>query len=104
MSAVLDDLITKAEVAKALHCSIRHVERLLKEGLPFIPLGARKKLYNLTSIKNWLKSRESCLSEKTKTVVGTRRFASKANAYTEYCREAQEKEMLRKSKRSSKHH
>lgn len=91
MSAVLPDLITKQEVAEALHCSIRHVERLLKEGLPFIPVGERKKLYSLTSVLNWIKSRESCLSEKTKTAAGTRKSVSTVNAYTEYCQRAQQR-------------
>ena len=88
-------VITKQEVAEELHCSLRHVERLLKEGLPFIPVGVRKKLYSLESVKNWLKSRESCLSGKTKKAVGTPKFASTANAYTDYCRQAQERKMQR---------
>lgn len=101
MSAVMDELVTKQQVADVLHCSIRHVERLLREGLPFIPVGERKKLYNLSSVMNWIKSRESCLSEKTKKAAGTRKFASTANAYTEYCREAQERKMQRTKKRNS---
>lgn len=100
MSAVLNDLITKQEVAKELHCSIKHIERLLKEGLPFVPLGTRKKLYSLSSVLNWIKSRESCLSEKTKKAGGTRKFASTANAYTEYCQRAQEKRTQKEKRRS----
>lgn len=100
MSAVMSDLITKQEVAERLHCSIRHVERLLKEGLPFIPVGERKKLYSLGSVMNWIKSRESCLSEKTKKAAGTRKFASTANAYTEYCQRAQERRMQKERKQS----
>jgi phage terminase Nu1 subunit (DNA packaging protein) len=100
MNAAMSDLITKQEVAEHLHCSIRHVERLLKEGLPFIPMGERKKLYSLQSVLNWVKSRESCLSEKTKRAAGTPKYASTANAYTEYCRQAREKRMLRAKKPS----
>jgi phage terminase Nu1 subunit (DNA packaging protein) len=101
MSAVMPDLITKQEVAEALHCSIRHVERLLKEGLPFIPVGERKKLYSLTSVLNWIKSRESCLSEKTKKAAGTPKFASTVNAYTEYCQRAQQRRKPTGKRRNS---
>jgi phage terminase Nu1 subunit (DNA packaging protein) len=100
MAAVMDDLITKQEVAEKLHCSIRHVERLLKEGLPFIPVGDRKKLYSLSSVMNWIKSRESCLSEKTPKADGTRKYASTVNAYTEYCQKAQERRTRNARKRS----
>lgn len=100
MSAAVNGLVTKQEVAEQLHCSIRHVERLLKQGLPFIPIGERKKLYNLASVLNWIKSRESCLSEKTTKAAGTRKFASTANAYTEFCQRAQEKRMLKERKQS----
>ena len=96
----INDLITKAEVAEHLHCSIRQVERLLKEGLPFVPIGVRKKLYSLQSVLNWVKSRESCLSEKTKKAGGTRKFASMDNAYTEYCRQAQERRKQKRRKQS----
>lgn len=104
MSAVLNDLITKQQVAEELHCSVRHVERLLKEGLPFIPVGERKKLYSLQSVINWIKSRESCLSEKTPKAGGTRKYASTANAYTEFCRKAQERRMLKAKNKSSGNH
>lgn len=104
MSALMNDLITKQQVAEELHCSVRHVERLLKEGLPFIPIGERKKLYSLQSVLNWMKSRESCLSVKTKRDAGTRKFASTANAYTEYCRRAREKRMQKQRKSSSENH
>lgn len=98
MAATPNELITKQEVAEKLHCSIRHVERLLKEGLPFVPIGTRKKLYNLASVMNWIKSRESCLSGKTKTGAGTRKYASTVNAYTEYCQRAQAKKMQKEKK------
>lgn len=104
MSAIATGLVTKKEVAEVLHCSIRHVERLLQEGLPFIPVGERKKLYSLASVLNWIKSRESCLSGKTKKAAGTRKFASTANAYTEYCRAAQEKRMRKARKPNSENH
>lgn len=104
MSAVINDLITKQEVAEQLHCSTKHVERLLKEGLPFVPVGVRKKLYSLSSVLNWIKSKESCLSEKTTKAAGTRRSVSTDNAYTEYCRKVQEKRMLRERKANSGNH
>jgi phage terminase Nu1 subunit (DNA packaging protein) len=101
MSAAADELITKQEVAERLHVSTKQVERLLKEGLPFIPVGDRKKMYRVEAVMNWLRSRESCLSGKTKGAVGTPRFVSTTNEYTEYCRLAREKRMLREQKQKS---
>ena len=91
-------LMTKAEIAEHIRLSIRQIERLLKEGMPFIPVGKRLKMYRVESVENWLLSRESCLSVKTKKVTGTSSFASSDNAYTNACRLTRQKKMQKTSK------
>lgn len=93
----MQTFLTKAEVADALRCSVRHVERLMGEGLPFIPVGARKKLFCGESVTRWLMSREACtISSKPKGHVPP---ALPSNAYTEYCAEKQAKRDARKRKK-----
>ncbi len=97
-------IISKIKLAEELDCSTRHLERLMKEGLPFIPFGERAKRFDLDSVKNWLKSREVCLSGKTKRGAGMQKFASMDNAYTEYCRQARAKRQQKARKPNSENH
>jgi phage terminase Nu1 subunit (DNA packaging protein) len=95
MSAVF---LTKQEVADTLHVSSRQVERLEKEGLPFIPTGKRKKVYSLESVMNWLKSREKCLSLKTKKDTGMSTYASTGSAFTDACQRAEQRQKQKLSR------
>lgn len=87
--------LTKAEVADMLRCSVRHVERLIREGLPFIPVGTRKKLFCAESVSRWLLARESCIKQDAPKL-GSPPPAS--NAYTQYCQEAEAKRLARRLK------
>lgn len=105
MSAVMNTtLLDKEELAEHLKCSIRQIERLLHEGLPFIPTGSRAKLYRLESVNHWLLSRESCLSEKTKKAVGTSTSAWIEDEYTAAYERAQQKRRRKTSKPNSAPH
>lgn len=93
-------LLTKAEAADMLHCSIRHLERMMGEGLPFIPIGSRKKLFCTESITRWLMAREVCIAPtRTKSV---RRQQAAPNAYLAYCEGARIKREAREQKRRAK--
>ncbi|GIZ54046.1 hypothetical protein NCCP691_40600 [Noviherbaspirillum aridicola] len=87
--------MTKADVAGMLHCSIRHVERLMREGLPFIPIGGRKKLFCAESIMRWLMMRESCIPKRAITTGAPRPAVAAPNAYLEYVAEKADKREAR---------
>ena len=68
---MIETIVTKQQLAEALQCSTKHIERQVKAGLPFIPFGSRAVRFSLESVLKWLKSRESCLSAKTPKAAGT---------------------------------
>lgn len=92
--------LTKAEVADMLRCSTRHIERLIGEGLPFIPIGARKKLFCAESVSRWLLARESCIRQDAAKLRS--RPPEPLNAYTAYFEEVAAKRRAREEKRLAK--
>lgn len=81
-----------------LHCSIRHLERLMGEGLPFIPIGGRKKVFSAESVSRWLMSREECIAP---AKAKQRMPKPASNAYTEYCAEMAAKREARRLRSQS---
>lgn len=59
MTALLDDYVTRRELAQELRCSERTIIRLEREpdGLPSTLLGGRV-LYRRASVAQWLERRE----------------------------------------------
>src|ERR1700759_4405772 len=100
MSAVMNTtLLDKGQLAEYLHCSVRQVERLLHEGLPFILKGRRSKLFRLESVNHWLLSREKCLSPKTKKATGISTSVWIDDEYTAACQRVQQSGRRSNSKR-----
>jgi len=58
-SLVLNGFLRREELAKQLDCSVRKLDRLhvLREGPPRVTVG-RTILYNIESVREWLRSRE----------------------------------------------
>ena len=53
----MDDLLARHEVAKRLKCSIRHVDRMIREeGLPVVRIG-RRVLVPTDELDKWLRRR-----------------------------------------------
>ena len=94
-------LLKKIELALELGISTKQIERLMREGLPFIPFGKRIKRYRKESVENWLLSRESCLSAPTKKAAGTSNFVSSDNAYTAACLKAAQRKTQKTQKQRS---
>ncbi|HEX7644878.1 MAG TPA: hypothetical protein VF472_21970 [Burkholderiaceae bacterium] len=90
-----DTILTKQQLAEWLQCSTKHIERRVKEGLPFIPFGPRAMRFSQESVLRWLMSRESCLVPIAPRSNAKLKLMPPSNAYTEYCRQAQEKRALR---------
>ncbi len=58
-SPILDGFLRREELAKELGCSARTIDRwhALREGPPRVQVG-RTILYNIQSVRDWLRSRE----------------------------------------------
>jgi predicted DNA-binding transcriptional regulator AlpA len=58
-SILFPDFLRREELAKELGCSARTIDRwqALREGPPRVRIG-RTILYNVESVRNWLRSRE----------------------------------------------
>ncbi len=53
----MDDLLTRREVAKLLKCSVRHVDRMIREeALPVVRIG-RRVLVPREELDKWLRQR-----------------------------------------------
>lgn len=79
-------MLTSSELALALRISERQVQRLTAEGMPFQPVGARHKRYELELCKAWLRENHSCLSKQQKQAASKSVSASAVNAFTDACR------------------
>lgn len=80
--------LNRQQICAALGVSESTVRRLEQDGLPFTPISARTKRYNLAECKAWLKANQ-CQSGKIKTVAGTSALWSAAKGFTESYRKAQ---------------
>ena len=56
-------LLTRAELAKTLSASTRHVDRLRKRGLPSVPLGKNDLRFDYGACVAWLKTGEGIASK-----------------------------------------
>jgi hypothetical protein len=92
-------MLTRSQLLAELHLSDRQLARLLADGLPFIPTGARGKVFDLEEVKAWLRA-HACRSAKTPKAAGTSISASAAAAFTDACRRAQVRVMPSASKPS----
>lgn len=79
-------MLTSSELATALKISERQVQRLAAEGMPFQPVGARGKRYDLELCKAWLRENHTCLSKQQKQAGTKSVSASDVNAFTDACR------------------
>lgn len=82
-------MLTRAQLLAALHMSDRQLIRHLSAGLPYVPTGARGKVFDLEAVTAWLVANAACPSEKTQKAAGTSISASAASAFTAACRRAQ---------------
>ena len=80
-------MLTPAKLAAALDISERQVQRCVAAGMPFQPVGARGKRYDLDECKQWLRENHKCLSSVQKTGAGRSVSASAVNAFTAACRQ-----------------
>lgn len=80
--------ITRQQLCAELAISESTVRRLEIAGLPFTPVGARGKRYDLAECKLWLRENQ-CQLGSTKTDAGTSGSWSGASEFTALCRRAQ---------------
>jgi hypothetical protein len=96
--------MTPAELAAALGISTRQVQRLESAGLPFTPVGVRKKDYDLAACRAWLQANRDtiaqCLSTRPRTVDSTSMSASAASAFIAASRRVQLRTMPSSAKPS----
>jgi predicted DNA-binding transcriptional regulator AlpA len=64
---ILDKFLRREKLAELLHCSVRKIDRLyaLRLGPPRVRFG-RSILYNIDSVREWLRSREERWPSATK--------------------------------------
>ncbi|MDE1906945.1 MAG: helix-turn-helix domain-containing protein [Rhodospirillales bacterium] len=93
--------MTPDELADLLKVSRRQLQRLMGEGLPFIPVGAKMVRFNAASVAAWLGEREQCQSAKTARDAGTPKSASRDGDYTAASRQARERRMRNRQKQDS---
>ena len=79
--------LTRQQLCERLSISESTVRRLELEGLPFTPVGARGKRYDLAEVKTWLRGR-GCQPGSTKKDAATSGSWSGASAFTESYRRA----------------
>ena len=86
-----DTELTRQQLCAALGNSESTVRRLEAVGLPFTPVGAKSKRYNLAECKAWLKTNQSklCQSPQTPPAKSTSTLWSAAQGFTAACRKAQ---------------
>ncbi|MGK5048791.1 helix-turn-helix transcriptional regulator [Janthinobacterium sp. GB4P2] len=78
--------MNRQQICAALGVSESTIRRLEHAGLPYTPVGARSKRYDLEECKNWLKENNQCPSGMTKKVGSTSASWSMAKEFTESCR------------------
>lgn len=80
--------LTRQQLCAALSISESTVRRLESLGLPFTPIGARGKRYNLDEVRKWLRGNQCQFGQTTKAG-STLGSWSKANEFTAACRRVQ---------------
>ncbi|MDO8039441.1 AlpA family transcriptional regulator [Janthinobacterium sp. SUN137] len=81
--------LNRQQICAALGVSESTIRRLEQAGLPYTPVGARSKRYDLEECKNWLKENNQCPSGTTRTEGSTSALWSAAKDFTISCRKAQ---------------
>ena len=81
--------LNRQQICAALGVSESTIRRLEQAGLPYTPVGARSKRYDLEECKSWLKGNQICQSGKTARVNSTSESWSMAKEFTESCRKVQ---------------
>lgn len=81
--------LNRQQICAALGVSESTIRRLEQAGLPYTPVGARSKRYDLIECKNWLKEHNQCPSGTTKTAGSTSALWSAAKDFTTSCRKVQ---------------
>ncbi|WP_322534555.1 hypothetical protein SR858_10985 [Duganella zoogloeoides] len=81
--------LNRQQICTALSVSESTIRRLEQQGMPYTPVGARSKRYDLAECKKWLKENQLCPSGTTKTAANTSGSWSPGKEFTEYCRKAQ---------------
>ena len=82
---------TRQQLCAALGISESTVRRLEAVGLPYTPVGAKSKRYNLAECKIWLKNNQNklCPSQPTPKAKSISTLWLAANAFTVASRKAQ---------------
>lgn len=82
---------TRQQLCAALGISESTVRRLEAVGLPYTPVGAKSKRYNLAECKAWLKMNQNrlCQSQQTPAAKSISTLWSAANAFTDASRKVQ---------------
>lgn len=85
--------MTPAQLAAELGISVRQVQRLESAGLPFTPVGVRKKDYDAPACRAWLQANheavKQCLSTRRPKAATRSLSASVVSDFTDACRRAQ---------------
>ncbi|NHQ93361.1 helix-turn-helix transcriptional regulator [Janthinobacterium lividum] len=81
--------LNRQQICAALGVSESTIRRLEQAGLPYTPVGARSKRYDLEECKNWLRENQICQSGKTARASSTSGSWSMAKEFTESCRKVQ---------------
>jgi hypothetical protein len=82
-------MLTAVELASALKICERQVQRLVAAGMPWQPVGARSKRFDLDECRLWLRINYQCLSSQPKPGVMKYPSASIVKEYTDASRRAQ---------------
>jgi excisionase family DNA binding protein len=53
---IVHEIMTKKELADYLRCDVSKINRLMKDGLPFVKFGDAPRFYK-SDIDNWLKNK-----------------------------------------------
>ncbi len=80
--------LTRQQLCAELAISESQVMRLERLGLPFTPVGARGKRYDLAECKEWLRN-NPCQSGKTRMADSTSERWSGVREFTEFSRSMQ---------------
>jgi hypothetical protein len=84
------EALTRQQLCATLQVSDSTVARWLAGGMPYIPVGARTKRFNLTECRAWLQGHyQQCQHGQTKTAAGMSQLWSAGSAFTESCRRVQ---------------
>jgi phage terminase Nu1 subunit (DNA packaging protein) len=81
--------INRQQLCAALNVSESTIRRLEHIGLPYTPVGARAKRYDLDECRRWLREHQPCPSGKTNAAATTLASWPAASVYTELCRKVQ---------------